>query len=103
MKNPNRTKSEKLLTELFQETRLLSPVAQPEVSMDDLKLLGVGFNHRFKTSANKVNEVAERRLAFKQIYKKLTDAIELAEDFKFEKLAKKLNEVKSKLDKKVKK
>ena len=103
MENPNRTKSEKLITELFQQTKLLSPIAQPEVSMDDLKLLGVGFDHRFKTGARKVNEAAERKLAFTQIYKKITEAIILANEYKFEKLATKLNEVKIKLDNKVKK
>lgn len=99
MENPGKTKSEKLLTELFQETRLLSPQQHPEISMNDLKLLGIQFKHEFKNSTKKVNEKADRKLAMKQIYTKLTEAIELANEFGFAKLAGKLNEVKIKIDK----
>ena len=92
-----------LMTEIFEQTRLLCPVAQPAVSVDDLKLLGIGFKNEFKNSSYKVNEVANRKLAFKQIYEKLTESIRLAEKNNLANLAKSLTEVKAKLDKKLQK
>ena len=102
MKKSLKTQKKELLNEIFGTVHLhCASSQQPEVNIKDLKLLGLQFETNIKTAAEKNNRLAERKLALVQIYKKLNEAIELAEDFDFNKLSLKLTEIKSKMNKKL--
>ena len=98
-----KTQKKELLNEMFGTVHLhCASSQQPPVSMQDLKLLGLKVEADVKTTAgNKDTHLSERKLALIQIYKKLNEAIELANDFNFKKLSVKLTEVKTGMNKKL--
>ena len=92
-----------LLTEIFDGVQMLSPKTQPDIDMNQLRLLGIGTKNDLKLTSNRkqLSESEKKKKAMKIIQQNISESIELAKEFGFENLYNKLNSINSKVNSKL--
>jgi hypothetical protein len=101
-KDKLKEKQDELLLEMFGGVRIVTAASQqPSISMDTLKRLGIGTKDDLKTSNKQLSESTKKKQAMKTIQSNINESIELAKEFGFENLFKKLNEINNKVNSKL--